>query len=342
MNKATWIVSPAPFLLTRPTLSRMSAVTVLTLVPQLCLMAIEGDYAAILSIFVAVAGCVLGEVCMTIPYKKPFPGDRTVFVVGLITGFLLPSTLGPAAVLLVSFSGYFIARAVFGGTGSYWMSPAAVTAAIAYISQPGLFPDQLLTPESVRTIGDSFRALKLDSFRGIDVDQSLTAFLNQHIFAPFDIKLPEGYITLFWHSPSTIPAFRYNALTLASSILLISMSVIDWIIPLCFLCSYAICVWFVSTLPFALAIPQGDILFAFLTGGILFITFYVLPEYNTNPRTRGGKAASGILAGLTAFAVCGPGGSPVGAVFTVIIINAINPLIEYIENRTIASAGDFA
>lgn len=342
MNKATWIVSPSPFLLTRPTLSRMSAVTVLTLVPQLCLMAVEGDYASVLSILLAVTGCVLGEISMTLPYKRPFPGDRTVFVVGLITGFLLPSNLGPVSVLIVSFSGYFIARAVFGGTGSYWMSPAAVTVAIAYISQPGLFPDQLLSPESVRTIGDSFRALKLDGFRGLDIDQSLTAFLNQHLFAPFDIKLPEGYITLFWHSPSAIPAFRYNTLTLVSSILLISMNIIDWIIPVCFLLSYAACVWFVSVLPFALAVQQGDILFAFLTGGILFIAFYVLPEYNTNPRTRGGKAICGLLAGLTAFAVCGPGGSPVGAVFTVIIVNAVNPLIEYIENKAIASAGDFA
>lgn len=305
-------------------------------------MAFEGDYGALFGISMAVMGCVLGELSMTIPYRRPFPGDRTVIVVGLITGFLLPSTLGPITALLVSFSGYFISRAVFGGTGSYWMNPAAVTVAMAYISQPGLFPDQLLTPESVRTIGDSFRALKLDNFTGIGVDQSFTGFLNMHIFAPFDIKLPEGYITLFWHSPSTIPAFRYNILTLVSSILLISMSIIDWIVPLCFLVSYAACVWFFSVLPFALAIPQGDILFAFLTSGVLFTAFYVLPEYNTNPRTRGGKAASGLLAGLTAFAICGPGGSPAGAVFTVIAINAINPLIEYIENKAIASAGDFA
>jgi electron transport complex protein RnfD len=91
--------------------------------------------------------------------------------------------------------------------------------------------------------------------------------------------------------------------------------------------------------PVSGAIPNplsGDILFAVLTSGILFTAFYLLPEFSTVPRTRVGKLVSGLLAGLICFMLCGPGGSPAGAVFTVISVNPLATIIEYLEKRILA------
>jgi Na+-translocating ferredoxin:NAD+ oxidoreductase RnfD subunit len=38
--------------------------------------------------------------------------------------------------------------------------------------------------------------------------------------------------------------------------------------------------------------------------------------------------------------MCGPGGSSVGNVFTVLIANALNPLIEHFENRHRVVSGE--
>ncbi len=339
MKKAGWIVSPAPFLITRPTVSRMSVVTALTLVPQLALLAAEGELRILAGIALAVAGGVLAELCTAIPGRKNTFGDGTVLLAGLLAGFLLPSTLNPFIVFGVSFSGILAARVLFGGAGSYWMNPVAVAVCIAYISQPLSFPPSLVNAEGIRTVGDAFGALRLDHFNQLAYDQSLTGTMNSGLLGRLGIKLPEGYLTLFWNSPSVIPAFRYNVITLASSIVLIAMNIIDWIVPLFFLATYGACVRFFSLLPFSPGYAGGDILFALLTGGTLFIAFYVIAEYTTTPRTRAGKAMTGILSGLTAFLLCGPGGSPVGGAFTVILVNSLNPLIEHVENRLIASTG---
>jgi len=339
MKKALWIVSPAPFLITRPTVTRMSVITALTLVPQMALLALSGEYRMLAGIGIAVAGGVLAELCTAVPGRKNTFGDGTVLVAGLLTGFLLPSTLSPFIIFGVSFSGILSARVLFGGAGSCWMNPVAAAVCIAYISRGDAFPPFLVNAEGIRTVGDAFGALRLDHFTQLAHDQSLTGSMNTAVLGFFGIKLPEGYLSLFWNSPSVIPAFRYNVITLASSIVLIAMNIIDWIIPLFFFLTYGLCVRLFSLLPFTNGYAGGDVLFALLTGGTLFIGFYVLADYTTTPRSRGGKAVSGILAGLTAFLLCGPGGSPAGGVFTVILVNALNPLVEFLENRVTAMRG---
>jgi len=342
MKKTGWIVSPAPFLLTRPTVTRMTVVTACTLMPQLALIAMDGDVQSLVTIASAILGSVLAEFLFSFPDRKNSLRDGSVILSGLLVGMLLPSTLNPVISLAVAFIGMLVARNLFGGSGSYWIHPVAVSVAIAYIGSAAFFPAQLVTGDGIRTVGDAFGAFKLDGFAQNPQDQAVTGTINAFLLRIFGIKLPEGYVTLFWSAPSVIPAFRYNAFILAGSVVLIAMNIIDWIVPLAYLVSYALCVYFLSLMPFGSLQVSGDMLFAFLTSGTLFAAFYLLPDYSTNPRTRIGKAISGTLAGIVAFVVSGPGGAPAGSVFTVLVINAFNPVIEYLENRYIAAAGDFA
>ncbi|HQF72352.1 MAG TPA: RnfABCDGE type electron transport complex subunit D [Treponemataceae bacterium] len=337
MNKPSWKTTLSPFLVTRPTISHMSLITALTLTPHILAMVLQHDYRSLVSISVAIAGSVAAELSVSWNRRNETLGDGTAILTGLLTGFLLPYTLGPFMVFFVSFSGSLVSRAVFGGTGAYWMNPAAVAVCLGYLSQGDLFPPYLVTPESVSAAGDAFGALKIDQFPRIPADTAITDFLNKSLLNRSGISLPEGYITLFWNSPSTIPAFRYNILTLVASIALLSLKIIDWIVPAVFLATYGACVYLFTPVSGAMPNPlSGDILFAVLTGGILFTAFYLLPEFSTVPRTRVGKLVSGLLAGLICFLLCGPGGSPAGAVFTVISVNPLATIIEYLEKRILA------
>ncbi len=342
MKKNGWIVSPSPFILTRPSVRKMTFVVACTLVPQLCILAYAADYGALMTIAATLFGAAIAELSYSLPTEKRVSLDPAALLSGLLAGLLLPATINPLIAAVVSFVGVLVARKLFGGAGSFWVNPVALTVAIAYVGNAAIFPPQSVTPDGIRTVGDVFGAMKLESFAQIPGDQSLTGTANSVFLRFFGIKLPEGYVTLFWDAPSSIPAFRYNAITLAASIILIAMNVIDWIVPLAYLATYGLSVYFLSLMPLTGAARPGDALFAFLTGGTLFIAFYLLPEYSTNPRTRTGKVILGTIAGVVAFLVAGPGGSPVGGAFTVIVVNAISPVIEYLENRYIASAGDFA
>lgn len=339
MNKNSWLVSPSPFIRTRPTVSRMSVMVLLSLVPQIALIALARDWRAIANVAASLAGFAAAELTESLSDRKNRFDDGTVVAAGIICGLLLPSTLSPFAAFLSAFTGMFFSRVAFGGLGCYWMHPVAVSVCVAYVSHSASFPQPLIGADGIRMAGDAFGALKLDSFTLIPTDQTIADFANSGPLAPFGMHLPEGYVTLFWESPSTIPAFRYNALTLAASIVLIACNAIDWIVPSAFLLAYAVLVRFLSLAPFAVAPAGGDILFSLLTGGVLFVAFFVLSDFSATPRSRTGKAVSGALSGALAFALCGPGGSPVGAAFTVVAINAINPLIEFAENRVIRSKG---
>jgi len=339
MKKTGWIISPSPFLLTRPTVTRMSAITAATLVPLIAMLAADADYGALVNLLCATVGSLAAELSMSIPTKRARLFDLNTILAGLLVGMFLPSAFNPLLAFAVAFTGILTARVLFGGQGSFWMNPVAVAVCIAYISQPSAFPPALVSADGFRTVGDAFGALKLDHFAMIPSDQTVTGTLNSGLLGSLGIRLPEGYVTLFLDAPSPIPAFRYNGWILLSSIVLFSMEIINWIVPACFLATYGLCVWFFSLLPFTSAFFGGDILFAFLTSGTLFAAFYLLPEYATLPRTRFGKAVSGVIAGLAAFLICGPGGSAAGSAFAVVLVNALNPVIEYLENRHFARTG---
>lgn len=337
MKNAQWKVTPSPFIVTRPTVTSMSLVTILSLTPHMCAMFIQQDYVSLFSIILAIAGSIAAEVSVAWNKKSDILLDGTAILTGMLIGFLLPSTLGPLFVFFISFSGCLLSRAIFGGTGSYWMNPVAVAVCLAFLSQGELFPPFLITPETVAAAGDAFGALKIDQFSRISSDSAVTEFLNTSILGKAGISLPEGYITLFWQSPSPIPAFRYNILTLVASIVLLSLKIIDWIVPAVFLFTYGLLVY-LFTPSTGGGYGSGDILFALLTGGVLFVAFYILSEFSTAPRTRVGKLVSGFAAGIICFMLCGPGGSPAGAAFTVISVNPLSTVIEYVEKRVVAAA----
>ena len=62
------------------------------------------------------------------------------------------------------------------------------------------------------------------------------------------------------------------------------------------------------------------------------MTLFVLQWHGTLPLTLWGKIVYGVMAGILAFFYLGFGTSSIGYVFTILIMNFISPIIQYIEN----------
>ena len=157
--------------------------------------------------------------------------------------------------------------------------------------------------------------------------------MNKYIFDFFKITIPEGFISLFWDSHSIIPAFRFNLLTIISSIIIFSDNAFSLIIPTVFLFVYATLVRLFVPFLFGGNFNQGDIILALLTSGILFSSVFLIQWYGTIPVTVQGKILLGVLSGITAFFIIGCGTSPVGMVYTVLLSNIMSMVIRVFEEK---------
>ena len=324
------IISPAPYIYTGMN-TRHTAILVLTLLSfQLIAMGIMHDFASIFLIISTGAAATLASFLIGYTQGKG-AFDIHALVTGLLIGFLLPVNCGLIFSFVLAFMSYFFTWGIFGGKGSSWINPIMLAACIAAVCKPDCFV-QPVGFSFIASSGSVFAALEPSGLLQTPTDQYVTSMFNSTFLHGVGVTLPEGYIGLFLHYPSAIPAFRYNLLTLCSSVILLSSKSIHKTLPFTFLAVYGLLIYFFPSAGQVNAYGKGDILSAMLTSGALFSAFFVLNDSGSNPRSWEGRCITGVLTGLFAFCITGPGALPAGIPFAVLFVDCINPLIEWLES----------
>lgn len=326
-------ISPAPFKYEKISCRSTSIILIITFLPQFFFLGFYGYYSGLLNIFSGVLAAFLAEFIENLLRKRNTVKDLSFAIIGIISGMFMPVTFSPYFVFLCVFIATGITRGFFGGRGSCWFNPSMVAVAIAYLCADYLFPATIVTPETIGNTGSAFSAFQLLDITWLTSDKEITSAINSSFLRNIGIKIPEGYITLFWNMPSLIPAFKFNLFTLAGSVVLLALNIIDWIVPASFILVYSSLVWFFSNFFVFGYFGEGDVLFSLLTSGTLFTAFYVLTDYSTLPLRSFTKFIYGILAGALAFLMNGAGGTSVGSVFTVLIMNMFSPLLHRLEDK---------
>ena len=321
----------APFVYTRLPVLGMNIAVLSLLGIQILILAITADFYAILNITAAVMGVLCVENLLRYLASSKLSLSLEMIISGLLIGFFMPTGIGFVFVFILSAFSVFIVKTVFGGTGRNWLNPVAFAVCAAYISRPEAFPPLISDFSLLREKGSIFALMEANGLLKLKTDFTVTSALNSLLLHGVGVTLPEGYISLFLNSTSSIPAFRYNIVILMSSIILFSIRVADYILPIFFLATYAILVWTFGMVPVSNIYFTGDILSAVLTGGVLFAAFFVMTEPASSPKTKYGKAMSGFFTGVFAFFICAHGASPAGIFFAIILGNIISPLIEKLE-----------
>ena len=321
----------APFVYTRLPVLGMNIAVLSLLGIQILILAITADFYALLNITAAVMGVLCVENLLRYLASSKLSLSLEMVISGLLIGFFMPTGIGFIFVFILSAFSVFIVKTVFGGTGRNWLNPVAFAVCAAYISRPEAFPPLISDFSLLREKGSIFALMEANGLLKLKTDFAVTSALNSLLLHGVGVTLPEGYISLFLNSTSSIPAFRYNIVTLMSSIILFSIRAVDYILPAFFLATYAVLVWIFGMVPVSNIYFTGDILSAVLTGGVLFAAFFVMTEPASSPKTKYGKAMSGFFTGLFAFFICAHGASPAGIFFAIILSNVISPLIEKLE-----------
>ena len=269
--------------------------------------------------------------------------DGSAVASALILVLLLPNNISPFYAAAGAIFAIAVIKHSFGGLGSNWLNPAAGGWLFINFSWPAAFKTALegshlsLMSENFSNAGAGFGTLDFSAFyaSSAPIADTFRIFLNNTIFSVFTAEIPAGYLEFFVsRSPGIIADRGVFALILGTIIISATQVSRIWI-PIVYISVFGIFVRIAGALPFGGIFGNGDVLFALCTGGTLVAAFFLMADPATGAKSNRGILLTAALGGIIAFLFRYFGAEPYGAVFALLFINAILPLIRIAENKNL-------
>ena len=322
----------APFCYSTQSVGSKAKATIIMLLPQVFMLFYTKCYSSILLICLAMAASLAADCVESFSKKRPVKPASSIYLQGVLIGFLMPFDYPPFKAFFLIFFTLLLTQYAFGGFAQSWANPVAICIIVLYLFFGEKLPNYLVDVSHLQRTGSFIKLLDDGLITKFSCDSGITSFLNIKVFEHAGINLPEGYVSIFLDNGSPIPAFRFNFLTLISTLVLISFNMINWRIPLISLTVYIILVRIFGLYPYGGLLGQGDMLLAIFTGGTLFCIFFLLTWPGTTPLSIPGMTLYALLTGVFAFLINGCGTSRFGAFFIILAANIISPIIQYLED----------
>lgn len=284
-------------------------------------------------IFWGIVAAVATEAAIQIAFKapgfkfKPFiynflTSDDITVLDGsaMVTGLLLALSLPPSVPFWMPVVGSFVAIAfgkqVFGGLGYNIFNPALIGRAFLLAAWPAT-ATAWTTPVAWSTMAQSLnldpRSWLLD---GVSTATPLALLKIENQTTPL-INLLAG------NTAGSLGETCAPAVLLGAAYLLYKGTV-SWHIPAAYIGS-----------AFLLSLLVGhNPLFHLFAGSLLFGAFFYATDVVTSPVTRLGRILYGAGAGVLTIVIRVFGGFPEGVCYSILLMNAVTPLIDRYTNRT--------
>ena len=264
-------------------------------------------------ILISVLSCVITEALIQrLRHKKITLGDGSAALTGLLLAYNLSSSVPFWIPLVGGFFAAAICKQVFGGLGANIFNPALAARAFLLASWP-------------KQMTNFVRPWTLDA---ISSATPLAMLKEGKALALSDMGL--SYWDLFFGRRSGCLG-EVCVLALALGALYLLWKRYIWgQAPAGFIVTLGALSWVFG----AKGYFQGDFLFSILSGGVILGAFFMATDYVTTPLTKKGQLAFGIGCGALAFVIRGFGGYPEGVSYSILIMNAVTPLIDrYVRPR---------
>ena len=318
--------------LARPTELRMWLVSLCAFM-AVFQSSLSDSFSSLVAALAAVAAAVLTEFLILRERKKISAlMDGSAVASALILTLLLPNRISPVYAAAGAVFAIAVIKHSFGGLGSNWLNPAAGGWLFVRFSWPSFFHRSLdASPLSLVSDASGFSAAAAEMASSLD--GALRSFLNGTVFSLTGSELPVGYIDLFASPfPGIIADRAVFALLLGTVIISATRLNRSWV-PAVFLAVFCFLVRFVGALPYGGELWNGDLLFALCSGGTLCAAFFLAADPATGAKSNGGMILAAATGGAIAFVFRYYGGEAYGAVFAVLAINAMLPIIRVFESR---------
>ncbi|MCL0073784.1 RnfABCDGE type electron transport complex subunit D [Dehalococcoidia bacterium] len=293
-----FLVSPGPHLWRGQSTSRIMYIVVLALMfPTIAGIYFFG-YRALLVMAVSIAVAVLTEYGVKKLRKRPFVMDGSAILTGLLLALTLPPTVPLWMVAIGSVFSIAIVKEAFGGLGHNIFNPALGGRAFMAVSFPVEMTSWVLPMDFVT-----------------DAVTTATPLAEGFVWQLDRLEL---YKAMLLGNIGGSIGETSALLILVGGLLLIALRIIDWRIPLAYIATVAL---------FTFALGQ-DAIFHVLAGGLMLGAFFMATDYVTSPITHKGRIIFGIGVGLLTVVIRLFGGLPEGVAFSILMMNAVTPLID--------------
>lgn len=228
--------------------------------------------------------------------------EWSMLVTPLIFALMMPPTVPLWIVAIGAAFGTFFGRGIFGGVGKNIFNPAIVGRLFVTISFPAYMATMWLNP-----VTDTISAA------------TPLGLLNSGNPFTYDI-----WDLMIGQVPGTLgETFRLGIIILG--LLLIVLKIINWRIPVFYIGSL-----FAFTAIGHLFVPNTfeDPFISLIVGGLLFGAFFVATDPVTSPMSNGATILYGIGLGIITLVIRNFAAFPEGVMFSVIIMNALAPLLD--------------
>ncbi|MBQ7986743.1 MAG: RnfABCDGE type electron transport complex subunit D [Clostridia bacterium] len=301
-----FVLSSSPHVKQKDRISGIMLDVIIALIPAIFAGVYFFGLRALAVIVTSVASCVLSEYLYQRITKKPNTvNDLSATVTGILLALCLPPAIPLWMVVIGGAFAIIIVKQLYGGLGKNFMNPALAARCFMMVAWAGAmttFPEPFM-PDSITS------ATPLAILKGTSTG-----------------IIPSFAAEFFGEKGGCIGETSGLALIIGFLYLLIKR-VVDWRIPVTYIASFALLMYFFGINPTAL--PQEDfVLLHILSGGLLIGAFFMATDYVTTPNTNLGMIIFGIGCGFLTFAIRRFGGYPEGASFAIILMNVATPLIE--------------
>ncbi|MFC2091596.1 RnfABCDGE type electron transport complex subunit D [Elusimicrobiota bacterium] len=311
-------ISPAPHIKAKLHLEHMMWWTVFALLfPVIGSVYLFGNKALLL-ILVCVASSMFFDIsCRFVLGLKISVKDGSAVVTGIILALVLPPSFPLWAAVLGSLFSIFIVKYVYGGLGKNVFNPALMGRAFLTAAFPVLITTYTTVPRS------------LPFFKPAGAEISVNAVseatpLGRAKFEKKEINKSNMLRYFFGERKGSLGETSSFLIIIGLSILLIK-GVADWRLPLSYFVSvfvFSLLLWIADPVKFI------DPLLSMMLGGILLGGTFMLTDPVTTPVTTKGKYVFGIGAAVFTLLIRNWSGYPEGVMFSIILMNALTPLIN--------------
>ncbi len=324
-------VSSSPHISKPLSTRRVMLDVIIGLVPA---MAAAGYYFRIYA-FVLIATCVISavatELLCNVIRNRPNPfeslGDFSAVLTGIILAFSLPPTLPVWAAIIGSAFAIAIGKMVFGGLGSNIFNPAMVGRAFLTASF-GMLMTTWTVPATINPAMPKIALTEADPAKIVDARTQATplALSKQAIKAKQNAYLVNKQLRAMFTGEigGCLGETSTLALLIGAAFLLLRRT-INFHIPLAVLAS----AFFFGSIAYLLN-PDAYIspLAHLAGGGLLLCAFFIATDPVTAPLSTKGMWIFGAGVGTLTMLIRIVGEYPEGVMFSVLLMNAVTPLID--------------
>lgn len=343
------LLSSSPHIHDKENIQSIMLKVVAALLPAIAAGIYFFGWSALMVIFWCVFFCITLE--MVWCYFAGKPAKTVLDGSALVTGLLLALNVSVATSWWVCLLGGVLAiwlgKQVFGGLGQNPFNPAAVARVGLLIALPKELTTWLPSHDMTAALGSYSKVFYTtpdftkiqEAGHVIDgmtcatplslaqTTEKILGHSEQAVNNFSQIANPEAYWQYFLGNMGGCIGETSTLAILIGGGLLIAMKLIRWQIPVFYLSTVAI---FTGVLHYFCPGVTPPPLFHLLTGGLMLAAFFMATDMVTSPITGKGAALFAVMLGVMTCVIRIWGGFPEGVSFSILLMNALVPLIERI------------